>query len=167
MTSDEYRRFIRSLLARRWVRFCLVTGLTALVYILLGALFVQAWGWPLLLGNAVAYVLSLLVAYFGQCRWTFQPAGGLHRDMALRFFWVQVGGLLLNSVLVSILTWLLGLSYGLAMPLVSILVPVCLYLLCRFWVFRPSVSPAAAETDPRFLPPADAGQHLAETARTA
>lgn len=163
MTSDEYRRFIRSLLARRWVRFSLVTGLTALVYILLGALLVQLWSWPLLLGNAVAYVLSLLVAYFGQYRWTFQPVGRPHKDMALRFLWVQVGGLLLNSVLVSVMTWLLGLSYGLAMPLASILVPVSLYLLCRFWVFRPCEAPAAVETDPRFLPPVDAGQQLADT----
>ena len=159
MTSDEYRRLIRSLLARRWLRVGLLTALTALLYILLGLLLVKGLGWPLLVGNAAAYVLSLAVPYLGQCFVALRPVGGTHREMTLRFLKLQASGLVLNTLLVGMLH-LAGLSYGLSLPLVCVLVPVCLAGVCRYWLFRADMGANSGETDPRFLPPAEAGQQL-------
>ena len=159
MTSDEYRRLIRSLLARRWLRVGLLTALTALLYILLGLLLVKGLGWPLLVGNAAAYVLSLAVPYLGQCFVALRPVGGTHREMTLRFLKLQASGLVLNTLLVGMLH-LAGLSYGLSLPLVCVLVPVCLAGVCRYWLFRADMGANTGETDPRFLPPAEAGQQL-------
>lgn len=159
MTADEYRRLIRSLLSRRWLRFCLASGLTALVYILLGLLFVKGLGWPLLPGNLLAYALSLTVLYLGQYRRLLQPAGGSHREMAARFLRLQISGVVLNTLLVLLLG-LAGLSYGLTLPLVCVLVPAVLSLLYRFRVFDPDSGTKVVATDPRFLPSAEAGLQL-------
>ena len=128
--ASDLAAFVRGLLARRWVRFGMVGGAASLSYILLGLLFVNLWGMPVLAGNALAYALSFIVSYLGQSLWTFQVAGagsGLsHRAM-----------LGLNSVII----WLLmrfGLTYEVAMPMAVLLVPVMVYLLCKYWVFRHS-----------------------------
>ncbi|WP_298035018.1 GtrA family protein [uncultured Desulfovibrio sp.] len=133
-TWEDLRRFVRSLLARRWIRFGLVGGAATLCYALLGLLFVNAWVMPMLLGNALAYLISFAVSYLGQSLWTFQAKGG-HRAMLRRFAAAQAVGLGFNSCIV----WLLvrfGLGYELAMPVAVVLVPVFVYLLCKYWVFR-------------------------------
>ncbi len=133
-TLDDLRHFVRSLLARRWIRFGLVGGAATLCYALLGLLFVNAWAMPLLAGNGLAYLISFAVSYLGQSFWTFQAGGG-HRAMLPRFAATQAVGLGLNSCIV----WLLvrfGLGYELAMPVAVALVPVFVYLLCKYWVFR-------------------------------
>lgn len=133
-TLEDLRRFVRSLLARRWIRFGLVGGAATLCYALLGLLFVNAWAMPLLAGNGLAYLISFAVSYVGQSFWTFQAGGG-HWAMLPRFAATQAVGLGLNSCIV----WLLvrfGLGYELAMPVAVALVPVFVYLLCKYWVFR-------------------------------
>ena len=159
MTADEYRRLIRSLLSRRQFRFCLTCGLTALVYILLGLLFVKGLGWPLLLGNLPAYVLSLAVLYLGQCLRLLQPGDVSHREMAARFLRLQIGGVVLNTLLVGILS-LAGLPYAAILILACLLVPAAHSLACRFRLFPFGAESGGMSTDPRFLPPADAGQQL-------
>lgn len=159
MTADEYRRLIRSLLSRRQFRFWLTSGLTALVYILLGLFLVTGLGWPLLLGNVPAYVLSLAVLYLGQGLRLLQPGDASHRVAAARFLRLQIGGVVLNTVLVGILS-LAGLPYGAILILACLLVPAALSLACRFRLFPSGEEAGEAATDPRFLPPADAGQQL-------
>lgn len=101
-TWEDLRRFVQSLLARRWVRFGLMGGLATLCYALLGLLFVNVWALPLLVGNGLAYLISFFVSYLGQSLWTFQARGG-HRAMLPRFAATQAVGLGLNSCIV----WLL------------------------------------------------------------
>lgn len=136
---------IRDLTARRWVRFGMVGGTAALCYGLLGLLFVNQLGLPALAGNALAYVLSFVVSYLGQSRWTFRaaaPAKGADRTMLPRFAATQALGLALNSVIV----WLLmacGLSYTAAMPIAVLLVPAVVYTACKYWVFRQTTALSA------------------------
>ena len=133
-TLEDLRRFVRSLLARRWIRFGLVGGAATLCYALLGLLFVNAWAMPLLAGNGLAYLISFAVSYLGQSFWTFQAGGG-HRAMLPRFAATQAVGLGLNSCIVGLLGRF-GLGSELAMPVAVALVPVFVYLLCKYWVFR-------------------------------
>ncbi len=125
---------VQNLLARRWIRFGLVGGAATLSYALLGLLFVNVWGLPVLAGNALAYVISFFVSYWGQSAWTFRAKSG-HKSMLPRFAATQALGLGLNSAIIWLLTGL-DLSYELAMPVAVILVPVFVYLLCKYWVFR-------------------------------
>ena len=131
-TWEDLRRFVQSLLARRWIRFGLMGGLATLCYALLGLLFVNVWALPLLAGNGLAYLISFFVSYLGQSLWTFQARGG-HRAMLPRFAATQAVGLGLNSCIVWLLVHL-GLAYEFAMPVAVVLVPVFVYLLCKYWV---------------------------------
>lgn len=126
----------RKLTAQRWVRFCVVGGAATLCYALLGLLFVSLLRWPVLVGNGLAYILSFVVSYLGQSRWTFAcTAQAGHRTRLPAFALTQLFGLALNSCLIGMFTGL-GLAYELAMPVTAVLVAVVVYALCRFGVFR-------------------------------
>lgn len=131
--------FLRVLAGRRWMRFGMVGGAATLAYAFLGIFFVNLCGLPALAGNALAYALSFAVSYLGQSLWTFagetKPAAGRHASMLPRFALVQLVGLGLNSVFVW-LFMVLGLEYALAMGASVFLVPLVVYALCKYWVFR-------------------------------
>ena len=143
---------VRGLLARHWVRFGIVGGAASVCYFVLGLLFVSVLGLPTLAGNALAYALSFIVSYLGQCLWTFRAAeagAGIatHRTMLPRFAATQAVGLCCNSAIV----WLLvnmGVPYAWAMPVAVLLVPVMVYMLCKVWVFKKQASfaPSAPES---------------------
>ena len=135
---------VRGLLARRWVRFGIVGGAASVSYFLLGLLFVNMAGLPTLVGNALAYALSFIVSYLGQCLWTFRAAeagAGIatHRTMLPRFAATQAVGLCCNSAIVWLLMQM-GVPYAWAMPVAVLLVPVMVYMLCKVWVFKKQAS---------------------------
>lgn len=133
-TWDDLCAFVRALLARRWMRFCIVGGAASLVYFGCGLFFVNLLGLPVLAGNALAYLVAFVVSYLGQCLWTFR-AEGSHRSMLPRFAATQGLGLALNSGII----WLLmaaGMSYAVAMWVAIAAVPVAVYFICKLWVFR-------------------------------
>ena len=144
--TDAFFSFVRSLLARRWVRFGMVGGTAALCYALLGLLFVNVLGLPALVGNGLAYVLSFVVSSLGQSLWTFSAphTKAAHSAMLPRFAATQALGLTLNTLIVWLLMSL-GLKYETAMPIALLLVPVVVYAACKYWVFRPR--PAARSHD--------------------
>ena len=141
---------LRRLLARRWLRFGIVGGAASVCYFVLGLLFVSVLGLPTLAGNALAYALSFIVSYLGQCLWTFRAAeagAGIatHRTMLPRFAATQAVGLCCNSAIV----WLLvnmGVPYAWAMPVAVLLVPVMVYMLCKVWVFKKQTSFVQSES---------------------
>ena len=140
---------VRGILVKRWVRFGIVGGAASVSYFLLGLLFVSVLGLPTLAGNALAYALSFIVSYLGQCLWTFRAAEAgagtaTHRTMLPRFAATQAVGLCCNSVIVWLLMQM-GVPYAWAMPVAVLLVPVMVYMLCRVWVFKKQAS---------FAPPA-------------
>lgn len=153
--------FVRGLLARRWIRFGMVGGAATLAYVLLGLLFVNLWGMHVLMGNALAYALSFIVSYLGQSLWTFgaaSSASGLsHWTRLARFAAAQALGLGLNSVTIWLLMRL-SLTYETAMPVAVLLVPVMVYFLCKYWVFRQSAdtrpsTQVAPQAPPSVHPP--------------
>lgn len=144
---------VRALLAVRWVRFGIVGGAASVSYALLGLLFVNVLRLPALWGNALAYVLSFVVSYLGQSLWTFRVAGSAagaacHRVMLPRFAATQAVGLGLNSAIVWFLMHYFGLRYDWAMPVAVLLVPVMVYALCKFWVFRGKAPSASSGRSP-------------------
>ncbi|MFT4301245.1 MAG: GtrA family protein [Desulfovibrio sp.] len=136
---SDLTAFVRGLLGKRWIRFGMVGGAATLTYVLLGLLFVNLWGMHVLMGNALAYALSFIVSYLGQSLWTFgtaSSASGLsHWTRLARFAAAQALGLGLNSAIIWLLMRL-SLTYEVAMPVAVLLVPVMVYLLCKYWVFR-------------------------------
>ena len=136
------RRIILYFLAQRWVRFGIVGVCATLTYFIL-ALILEQVGIPVLVGNTLAYVLGFGVSYTGHRSWTFQSQAQ-HGSALPKFLATQTFGLGLNTAII----WALmrtGLPYILAMPVAIVSVPVAVYLISKFWVFRePAAAPPAA-----------------------
>lgn len=125
---------LKKILEDRRVRFTLVGGAASASYFGLGLLFVNLIGMPVLVGNALAYALSFIVSYLGQSMWTFR-ASGSHMVMLLRFGITQLMGLGINFLIVGACVNM-GIFYPAAMAIAICVVPVFVYLICKYWVFR-------------------------------
>jgi Predicted membrane protein len=125
--------------ANRLFKFGVVGGAATVSYFLLGLLFVNVLCFPPLLGNSLAYALSFVVSYLGQCLWTFEAKSGSHLKMLPRFAIAQGIGLLINSCII-VACMRFGLGYEPSMIVAIFLVPVFVYLVCKFWVFTPRAS---------------------------
>jgi putative flippase GtrA len=84
--------------------------------------------------NVVAFLTAFAVSYIGHRRFTFR-SGAAHAQALPRFFAVAAGGLALNQIIVFSWVDLLGLSYVLALVIVTSVVPTVTYLAGRFWAF--------------------------------
>lgn len=139
---DVVRDWLKRFFGQRWVRFGIVGGVSTAVYAALGLAFAW-WQWPVLLGNALAYILSFVVSYLGQKNWTF--ASHLpHAQLLPKFAALQGAGLLLNTAIIALLMHL-GVAYMFAMPVAIVLVPVFVYVVSKLWIFR---SPPASSPKP-------------------
>lgn len=145
------RRTVAYFFGQSWVRFGIVGVAATLSYAVIGLALAHV-GVPVLLGNALAYALSFAVSYLGHYTWSFQTAAS-HRSALPRFAATQAGGLGLNTVIIAVLMHF-GLPYVLAMPVAIVAVPVVVYFVSKFWVFRspaahmPAYPPAASPSGP-------------------
>ena len=103
--------------------------------------FVAFWSLHRVLGAAaaqgIAYTLGTLWSYYWNRRWTFQSQGKVASE-ASRFFGLQLGFMLLSSVLLGLLVdhaHLPSLPCWLA---VSALVTVLNFVASRYWAFKPA-----------------------------
>lgn len=139
MSAHVVRRAAAGIFGRSWVRFGLV-GVAATVTYAAMALIFERWGVPVLLGNALAYVTGFGVSYAGHRLWSFQ-SDAAHGRALPRFAAAQAIGLGLNTLIIATLMRL-GLPYILAMPAAVAAVPVAIYFISKYWVFRaPASSP--------------------------
>lgn len=133
MRLSDWQSFFQCLLWQRWFRFGIVGFAATAAYYLLGLLCVYWLSCPILVGNAIAYILSFAISYTGQALWTFQ-ARSSHKKMLPKFAIAQAIGLGINSLIIKVSTNC-GLAYSLAMLVAIVIVPVFVYFICKFWVF--------------------------------
>lgn len=130
---DMARRWLAAFFGQRWVRFGIVGGLSTAIYVALGI----SCEWlhiPVLLGNAIAYVLSFVFSYLAQRSWTFQSKLP-HSQLLPKYAALQAGGLGLNTCIIAVLMHF-GLPYVIAMGIAVVLVPFVVYIFNKVWVFR-------------------------------
>jgi putative flippase GtrA len=85
--------------------------------------------------NLMGFLAAVLMSYVGHARVTFQaPVGSA--EQAGRFAVLALAGLATSSLTVWAMTAGLGLSFGLAMAAVAVLVPLASFFAMRLWVFR-------------------------------
>jgi putative flippase GtrA len=82
----------------------------------------------------IGFVAAFMVSYFGHFRFTF-AASGRYRDYLLKFAVSSLTSFLLSTAAVWVATAILGIDYKPALIALAIIVPVCNYLVKRFWVF--------------------------------
>ena len=130
-TVTPERRAILSQLLRFLVSGAVVTVLGVGVY----AIVALVLGWHPQLGNLLAYLAAMASGYLMHSRWSFRDHGERNRGTAVRFVFVSLLSLGLNSLWVALITGPLGL--GPAWPILPMLfvTPAVTFVLNRRWVF--------------------------------
>jgi putative flippase GtrA len=118
----------------RLARFSTVGGLATVVYVGVALVAVAAAGANPTVGAMIGFAAAFLVSYFGHFRFTF-AVSGRYRDYLLKFSVSSLASLFLSTGVVWVATEILGIDYKPALIALAIIVPVCNYLVNRFWVF--------------------------------
>jgi putative flippase GtrA len=118
----------------RLARFSTVGGLATIVHIGVAMAAVAAGGANPTVGATIGFVAAFLISYLGHFRFTF-AVSGRYRDYLLKFSVSSLASLFLSTGVVWVATEILGIDYKPALIALAIIVPVCNYLVNRFWVF--------------------------------
>jgi putative flippase GtrA len=118
----------------RLVRFSLVGGLATGVYLLAALIAVEGLGMSPMVGATVGFFASFVVSFLGHFRFTFAVAGR-YRDYVLKFAISSVVSFLVSTLAMWLATRILMIDYRIALIAIAIIIPICSYLVNRFWVF--------------------------------
>lgn len=130
---DKAHRWLREFFGQRWVRFGIVGAISTAIYMAFG-IGCEWLNMPVLLGNAIAYVISFVFSYLAQRAWTFRSKLP-HAQLLPKYAALQAGGLGLNTCIIALLMHF-GLPYIISMGIAVVLVPFVVYILNKVWVFR-------------------------------
>jgi putative flippase GtrA len=123
------------------VRFSAVGALATIVYVVAAMVAVAIGGVAPVVGAVIGFCASFLVSYVGHLRFTFAMPGR-YRDYVVKFAVSSLASFLISTITMWIATEVLRIDYKVALVMVAVLIPVCSYLINRFWVF---LNPAGAE----------------------
>lgn len=127
----------------RLVRFSFVGILNSFLYIGVVVAAIEGFGQSPIVGSLIGQLVSVVVLYVGHLRYSFRLE--FNRGAFLRRFLAVSAALsCMNVGITWLLTDTLGFSYRISTMLLTVLIPGMSYLLSRFWVFAPGLSPARA-----------------------
>jgi putative flippase GtrA len=118
----------------RLARFFAVGTIATIVHIGVAMIVVAAAGANPTVGAMIGFIAAFMVSYFGHFRFSF-AASGRYRDYLPKFALSSLASFLLSTTAVWVATAILGIDYKPALIALAIIVPVCNYLVNRFWVF--------------------------------
>ena len=122
----------------QFVRFGAVGLLATLVHVGVGLSLAGGLGLAPLAANFSAFSVAVLVSYLGNRGWTFGQDGSGRLVQLPKFLLVALLGLALNQVLVFMLVERLAWTYGAALAVVVLVVPLVSFAANRWWVFAPA-----------------------------
>jgi putative flippase GtrA len=115
-------------------RFSTVGVIATVVHIGVAMIAVAAARLNPTIGAMIGFLSAFIISYVGHFRFTFN-ASGRYRDYLLKFAVSSLASFLLSTTAVWFATSILGVDYKPALIALAIIVPVCNYLMNRFWVF--------------------------------
>lgn len=118
----------------RLARFSVVGALATGIYVLAALIAVEIIGLTPIIGATIGFCASFLVSYIGHLRFTF-AAPGRYRDYVLKFGVSSLASFLISTLAMWVFTKLLMMDYRIALVGVAVIIPICSYLVSRFWVF--------------------------------
>jgi putative flippase GtrA len=116
------------------LRFAVVGLLASAAHVGAALLLIERGGLAVLVANALAFSLAVLVSYGGNHAWAFRRQGGHERHFP-RFLAIAVLGLALNQAIVFAAVTVAGLAYLYAIGIVVLAVPGLTFLASRQWAF--------------------------------
>lgn len=133
------------LIAEFWrlVRFSLVGAAATAVYVLIAMATVEWLHVSPMIGATLGFCGSFGVSYIGHFHLTF-AVPGRYRDYVVRFAVSSIASFLVSTVTMWLTTRLFEIDYRIALIAVAIIIPICSYLVNRFWVFLHPVEAASS-----------------------
>lgn len=123
---------------REVIDYTIFGGLTTLVNIVAFYFFDTVLGWPYLIANAIAIILSILFAYVTNKLFVFKSDTADFRETALEFFRF-IGFRLLSGVADMLAMWvlvdLITMDTNIAKFLTQFIVVVLNYIFSKFFIF--------------------------------
>jgi putative flippase GtrA len=128
----------------RLARFSLVGGIATAVYVLAALIAVELAGAGPIMGATLGFCASFAVSYIGHFHFTF-VVPGRYRDYILKFAVSSVASFLVSTLAMWLATKLLQIDYRIALTVIAVIIPICSYLVNRFWVFLHPAEPASSD----------------------
>ena len=122
---------------KRFIKFCLVGAMGAVIDVGILTALVELAGWSILLANTVSFVAAITNGFFWNKHWTFRNKESKHLQQFVKFATVAVVGLLINFGLM----WLglkLGFYYLAVKAVIIVIVAFWNYTINKLWTFRHS-----------------------------
>ena len=124
-------------------RFGVVGVLATIVHYIVAILSVETLGLVPLIANVIAFGCAFPVSFVGHLNWTFREQTDGHsaddrRQYWIKFFTTALVGLAVSQLVVLVLADLLEIHHRIAFAAALILAPATVFLLSKFWAFRPA-----------------------------
>lgn len=120
----------------QFFRFCLVGLVNFLVDFSIYFILTRLFGLPYLLAATISFAVAVTCSFFLNRRWTFSYQGANFSAVYFKFFLVNIGGLVLNLILMFVSVELVACPDLLAKFLASVVVAFFNFSLSKFWAFK-------------------------------
>jgi len=131
---------IKNSLAKQGLRFGIIGICSAVTHISIYLVLGRPDALNPLIANLIGFIFAFVVSFTGHRYWTFNTQttnSGIHWFQYMpRFITTTLLGLGLNTLIVYLIVFKLGMAYGYAVPFMLTIVPVVTFILNKLWVFR-------------------------------
>lgn len=126
----------------QFARYALV-GLASNLFLYLAYLALTTAGMEHKLSMSLLYVLGVALTFLFNKRWSFRH-GGLHGPAFARYCISYGSGYAINLLVLILLVDHMGYPHEIVQGVMVLSLAVMLFLLQKFWVFRPSSAPSSS-----------------------
>jgi putative flippase GtrA len=127
----------------RSVRISLVGAIATAIYMLTAMTAVERLHVSPMIGATLGFCASFAVSYIGHFHFTF-AVPGRYRDHVVKFAVSSIASFLISTAAMWLATKLLRIDYRIALIAIAFIIPICSYLVNRFWVFLHPVDAASS-----------------------
>lgn len=124
------------------MRFSLVGAIATAIYMLTAMTAVERLHVSPMIGATLGFCASFVVSYIGHFHFTF-AVPGCYRDHVVKFAVSSIASFLISTAAMWLAAKLLRIDYRIALIAIAFIIPICSYLVNRFWVFLHSVDAAS------------------------
>jgi putative flippase GtrA len=118
----------------RLTRFSMVGAVATVIHVVVAMLVISSTGISPTLGSIVGFFAAFTFSYLGHFRFSFAVVGR-HRNFLLKFAVGSAVSFCLSTTVVWVCTAILKIHYKPTLIGIGFILPLCSYLINRFWVF--------------------------------
>lgn len=89
-----------------------------------------------IIANVIAYTVATANSYFWNSRWVFNHSGGFKSKASMKFFMLNLVGLILNTSIMFVLVEVFDVMEILALVFATGIVMIFNYIFNKIWVFK-------------------------------